>query len=628
MSLSRSLVAFLVLAAVVLLTTGATPALAANNSSFVSQSVPTSLNAGQSTTVSVTMKNTGTTTWTQAGGYKLGTQNPQDNTLWTGATRIYLSGSDSIAPNQSKTFTFTITAPTTPGTYNFQWRMVQEGVQWFGAYSTNVSIQVISAPADDADFISQSVPTTMNVGASTSVSITMKNTGSATWTRAAGYKLGTQNPQDNTLWTGASRVYLSSSDSIAPGQSKTFTFTITAPGTSGTYNFRWRMVHEGVAWFGDYTTNVAIQVVNQVTVCPGVTTNIDGVTDNAPAIRQCITNTSSGGTLEIPAATYTIGSQVTITKPMTLRTQGTSGSTASCETAGVNCAVFKAKSNLFAFGGLLRITNTHDVTIEHIVVDGNRSARLSSSAASQCTGGSTRYGYNVQMGSCNYCRFRYNVSKNTLCGTSLEWVGSNATIVGNTFRSNGQNAVNMMWADGLTALHVDYGTITDNLFVDNSDVALVVGGAINGYIARNTIQQQSQVVFAGLMLDNFNGSQPGDFTGATVTQNSVTCTTNRYCHFGINLGPHPWYQSANIQGGSVYGNTVSYARQGINVDGAGTASNPLVLYSNTATGSPSSATFQCGTKLTSNLNIYTGDSVVNRNGDTTTATNRQWHNCP
>jgi len=73
---------------------------------------------------------------------------------------------------------------------------------------------------------------------------------------------------------------------------------------------------------------------------------------------------------------------------------------------------------------------------------------------------------------------------------------------------------------------------------------------------------------------------------------------------------------------------VSYARQGINVDGAGTASNPLVLYNNTATGSPSSATFQCGTKLTSNLNIYTADSVVNRNGDTTPATNRQWHNCP
>jgi len=73
---------------------------------------------------------------------------------------------------------------------------------------------------------------------------------------------------------------------------------------------------------------------------------------------------------------------------------------------------------------------------------------------------------------------------------------------------------------------------------------------------------------------------------------------------------------------------VSNARQGINVDGAGTSANPLVLYGNTATGSPSSATFSCGTKLTSNLNIYLGDSVVNRNGDPAAATNRQWHDCP
>lgn len=323
------------------------------------------------------------------------------------------------------------------------------------------------------------MPTTLKAGQSTTVSITMKNTGTTTWTRAGGYNLGTQNPQDNTLWTGATRVYLSASDSIAQGQSKTFTFTITAPGTSGTYDFQWRMVHEGLRWFGYYTTNVPIQVVNQITVCLGVTTVINGTTDNAPAIRQCIANTASGGTLQIPAATYTIGSQVTITKPLTLRTQGTSGSTASCE-GRISCAVFKAKSNLHALGDLLRIMNTHDVTVEHVVIDGNRSKRLGSSAASKCTGGNTRYGYNVQVASCNYCRFRYNVSRNTLCGTSLEWVGSHATIDDNTFRSNGQNFANMMWADGLTALHVDYGTITDNLFVDNSNVALVVGGAVSG----------------------------------------------------------------------------------------------------------------------------------------------------
>jgi len=73
----------------------------------------------------------------------LGSQNPQDNWNW-GNNRAYLSAGDSIAPGQSKTFSFTITAPATPGTYNFQWRMLQEGIEWFGDYSQNRAISVES----------------------------------------------------------------------------------------------------------------------------------------------------------------------------------------------------------------------------------------------------------------------------------------------------------------------------------------------------------------------------------------------------------------------------------------------------------------------------------------------------
>jgi hypothetical protein len=115
-----------------------------NNAQFISYSnVPTQMLIGKTATVTVTMKNTGTTTWTRADKYKLGTQNPQDNTTWTGGTRIYLSPTDNIEPNATKSFTFEITAPITPGTYNFQWRMVEEAVEWFGEYSDNRTINVI-----------------------------------------------------------------------------------------------------------------------------------------------------------------------------------------------------------------------------------------------------------------------------------------------------------------------------------------------------------------------------------------------------------------------------------------------------------------------------------------------------
>ena len=53
---------------------------------------------------------------------------------------------------------------------------------------------------------------------------------------------------------------LATGDSIVHGAQKTFTFNITAPSAAGTYDFQWRMLQEGVTWFGDFTSNVAIVV--------------------------------------------------------------------------------------------------------------------------------------------------------------------------------------------------------------------------------------------------------------------------------------------------------------------------------------------------------------------------------
>jgi hypothetical protein len=72
----------------------------------------------------------------------LGSVNPSNNATW-GMARVYLAAADSIAPGQQKTFAWTVTAPTTPGMYNFQWRMLQEGVVWFGSSTTNMVIEVV-----------------------------------------------------------------------------------------------------------------------------------------------------------------------------------------------------------------------------------------------------------------------------------------------------------------------------------------------------------------------------------------------------------------------------------------------------------------------------------------------------
>jgi RHS repeat-associated protein len=230
-------------------TIGSTP----NSATFVSQQVPATMTAGHRYAVSVTFRNSGSNTWTAANYYNLGSAN--DNGAWS-LYRVALPAP--VAPNQEVTFNFTITAPATPANYNFQWRVVQDYYEWFGDYSANVQVAVSGGPGNGgnaAECVWQNVPSAMIAGQSYTLSVKMLNTGSNTWTTANHYNLGSAN--DNGAWS-LYRVAVPSS--IAPGQESTFTFTVTAPATPGTYNFQWRMVQDYVEWFGDTSTNVAVSV--------------------------------------------------------------------------------------------------------------------------------------------------------------------------------------------------------------------------------------------------------------------------------------------------------------------------------------------------------------------------------
>jgi hypothetical protein len=222
-----------------------------DNASFVSQSVPSSMTAGQTVGVSVTMANSGTTTW-QAGSYSLGSLNPAGNTTW-GLSSVSLASS--VAPGSNATFSFNVTAPSAAGTYNFQWGM-KNGTSYFGTGSTNVAVTVSSpAGADNAQFISQSVPASMNIGQIANVSVVMNNNGTTTWLPGT-YTLVSRNPAGNTIW-GLGNVALNSS--VGPGSNWTFSFSITAPSTAGTYNFQWQMSKNGVG-FGAMSTNIGVTV--------------------------------------------------------------------------------------------------------------------------------------------------------------------------------------------------------------------------------------------------------------------------------------------------------------------------------------------------------------------------------
>ena len=319
---------------------------ARDDAAFVSYvDVPSKMAAGSTATVTVRMQNTGTTTWTSAEGYQLGSQRPQDNVTW-GLSRVSLPSE--VAPNGTVDFTFTITAPTKVKAHNFRWRMLRGTDGWFGDKTEHVTIEVEdpsfgdaaiadqtwaravpiealtlpeasgsggvltytltpslpdgvtftaatrtvsgtpttvqaateytytatdvdgdaatltftiaieAAEIDDASFVSVSgVPSKMAAGGTATVTVTMQNTGTTTWTSSTGYGLGSESPQDNVTW-GLSRVSVPSD--VAPNESAAFTFTITAPATTGDHTFAWRMVRDPGAWFGSATGDSTIVV--------------------------------------------------------------------------------------------------------------------------------------------------------------------------------------------------------------------------------------------------------------------------------------------------------------------------------------------------------------------------------
>jgi RHS repeat-associated protein len=317
------------------------PALAAT---FVDQTVPSAMLAGQSYVVTVRMRNDGNTTWTAATNFRLGSQDPVNNSIW-GVGRALLTVD--VAKGQTAAFTFSVVAPATAGAYKFQWQMLQESVAWFGPmtpsltvpvsanaapsvqltspvngfivaapttillnasasdsdgsvayvqfwydgqlvdtdYSAPYSTTIASAavgnhqanatavdnrnastassvtnfsvmPPDSATFLSQSAPAAMVVGQPYAVSVRWTNTGSTTWV-AGTYRLGSQNPASNNRWS-VSRAALPAN--VAPGQTAAFNFTVTAPTTPGTYNFQWMMMKDDAQFFGTTSQNLSIVV--------------------------------------------------------------------------------------------------------------------------------------------------------------------------------------------------------------------------------------------------------------------------------------------------------------------------------------------------------------------------------
>ena len=135
------------------------------------------------------------------------------------------------------------------------------------------------ASEDASELVAYSFPFTMTCGSEATATVTMRNTGTTTWTRAGGYKLGAADDSD-PLKLGDLRIWLDEDDSVPPGAEHVFEIPLKAAEVAGPALTDWRMVHEAIAWFGPTaaaTVDVVCDEVEYPLPLPDMSDVVDGV---------------------------------------------------------------------------------------------------------------------------------------------------------------------------------------------------------------------------------------------------------------------------------------------------------------------------------------------------------------
>ena len=280
-----------------------------NHAQYVAQIINSTMSAGQDYSASVTMKNTGTTNWTEAGLYRLGSQSPQDNTIWRDG-RVKLGSSESV------------------GAYCSTWDYVES---LGGSLKSEPSVQllesrliIVAQGADDGVWAKEWMPGVGTVvdwyqvnGGMTNARpklfiekgilwLYVNGTDGQTyktqwrwhglwdqWTNLGAYDYGAAGPD----YAAGYRVYrqgsaLAIGTCTDAGSTRTFSFNVTAPVSPGSYAFQWRMVQDTVEWFGEYTPMVDISVV------PTTTTTSTTTSSTSSTMSTSTSSTSTTSTTQ------------------------------------------------------------------------------------------------------------------------------------------------------------------------------------------------------------------------------------------------------------------------------------------------------------------------------------------
>ena len=263
-------------------------------------------------------------------------------------------------------------------------------------------------------------------------------------------------------------------------------------------------------------------------------TVVDGAT-----LQFCADQLPAGGRMALPPGRYTLSEPLVLRRPITLTTLANAGAGAPDCAAG-GCAVLALRLTRTGSGPAARAITVAGAgsVLDHLVVEGSKAEPVRDNQAA-CSGADRPMMGGLSVSARNVT-IRDSVITNVACYSA---VGVDAGATGfrfenNLVASNGIHDRRGMWADGLTVIDGADDVIRGNIFRDNTDVQMVLGGCRNCSIQDNRIVNTGEAAggsFAGLLVHAWPATS-GDYTGTLITGNTIDCGAARQCGFGPGCG--------------------------------------------------------------------------------------------
>lgn len=246
-------------------------------------STTVTLEEGETTTLTVRIKNSGSREWTRSGKQYVSvyTQNPKyrkspfATEQWIDATHPVRIKEDRVDPGAFATLSIPLTAATKPGTYTETYQIAAEDTAWIPGGVFTVRITVVSksakkkstpeavAPASPVQDPVPSVPAVVYKairliqshrvveapgGQDVLFRVGFKNTGETPWvtreirnSETAVAAVGVSSKFAHTSWLGSDRVLKLATGVVNPGSLDMYEFTFRTPAKAGTYTAQFQL---------------------------------------------------------------------------------------------------------------------------------------------------------------------------------------------------------------------------------------------------------------------------------------------------------------------------------------------------------------------------------------------------